>query len=108
MAIVTDCTESQVQARIMLEKQSSSKIMVPNYTPATWWENDLFQVTKAGYWVEFEIKRSISDYRADFKKSSSWVDGQKKHDLLEAGEGEFVFDPYTERPNLKGKHFQFP
>lgn len=32
------------------------------------WESDFFAVSHSGYGVEFEIKTSVSDYRADFKK----------------------------------------
>jgi len=66
----------------------------PNYTPADWFENDMFGVTKAGFVVEFEIKISVSDFRADVKKgpserekqiarfSSRPFDPRSKHDRL--------------------------
>jgi hypothetical protein len=43
-------------------------------------ECDVLGITKAGYLVEFEIKRSRSDFRADFKK-------KHKHECLKEGKG---------------------
>lgn len=40
-----------------------------NYTPRGWFECDVFEVTKAGYMVEYEIKLSRSDFAADAKKA---------------------------------------
>ena len=40
----------------------------PNYTPAHWFECDLFAVTKANFAVEFEVKISRADFKADAKK----------------------------------------
>lgn len=39
------------------------------------WESDFFSVTSSGYCQEIEVKISIADYRADFKK-------QEKHRAL--------------------------
>ena len=50
------------------------------------WESDVIKVTKNQYWYEFEIKVSIHDYRADFRKTAGYRDsGIKKHDFLVAG-----------------------
>lgn len=104
MTTITTCTESEVQARIMFEKGGSSTIMLPNYTPGLWWENDIFQVTKAGYWVEYEVKRSVADYKADFRKREAWGGySHNKHELLASGQGEFTFDPYAGQP-IGGKY----
>lgn len=48
-------------------------LLMPRYTPAYYgFECDLFGVTKAGLGHEFEIKLSVSDFRADaLKKRSS-------------------------------------
>ena len=43
--------------------------MVPNYTPAGWFECDLFAVTKAGFFHEYEIKMTKSDFAADKEKA---------------------------------------
>lgn len=45
-----------------------------------YWECDCFIVTKSGYGVEFEIKLTRSDFKADFKKIT-------KHQVLQKGEG---------------------
>lgn len=74
--------------------------VLPNYAPAKWFECDIFQVTDAGYFVEYEIKVSRSDFRADAKKiAEKWgytigpdgqrrfgkiADGLSKHDRLAA------------------------
>jgi len=42
--------------------------MLPNYTPPQWYECDLFVATKNGYSIEYEIKLSIADFKADFRK----------------------------------------
>ena len=44
-------------------------------------ESDLISVTKAGFINEYEIKVSIPDYNADFKK--------RKHRWMERGHGQF-------------------
>jgi hypothetical protein len=44
------------------------QLACPNYTPFRWHESDLFAVTRAGMGVEFEIKISRSDFKADASK----------------------------------------
>lgn len=69
---------------------------IPGWTPPSWWECDLFELTEAGYFREYEIKTSRGDFFADRrkKKDDSWkyqdgvrvdVPGDYKHDLLAAG-----------------------
>lgn len=66
-----------------------------NYTPLDWWECDLFEVTKARYFREYEVKLSRSDFFADAKKEQTkggsydletrqWKipPPENKHDLL--------------------------
>lgn len=50
------------------------------------WEADVLRVLKSGYWHEYEIKLSVSDYRADFrKKVTSWKkESARKHDLYKS------------------------
>ena len=58
---------------------------LPRYTPMGWWECDVFQITKAGYWVEYEVKTSLADFRADAgKRRFSRDGGLIKHDQLAA------------------------
>ncbi len=37
------------------------------------WESDYFGLTKSGYAIEIEIKISLSDFRADFKKQEKHI-----------------------------------
>ncbi|MDB6078661.1 MAG: hypothetical protein JWO82_2408 [Akkermansiaceae bacterium] len=69
--------------------RSGQRIICPNYTPRGWWECDLFSITKAGFWMEYEIKISVADFRADAGKERSERDNWrepavivKKHDRL--------------------------
>lgn len=70
--------EREIQQVLFNHFQSRSVIVIPNYTPLYWYECDFFQVTGAWYWVEFEIKISIADFHADFKK-------REKHKALREG-----------------------
>ena len=48
--------------------------LLPRYTPKGWWECDLFELTKSGYFREYEIKLTLSDFRADAaKKKTKWT-----------------------------------
>lgn len=53
--------------------------VLPNYTPSNWWECDVFQVSEAGYFREYEIKLSRSDFLADAKKVREHWDGNQSH-----------------------------
>lgn len=69
----------------------------PNYTPLGWFECDLWAVTKAGFAVEFEIKISVADFKADTKK------GPTEHELkrYEAAPHRMPgFDPRTKHNRL--------
>lgn len=41
--------ERAIQLAILSEIRTSIVCAAPNYTPAKWWECDLWAVTKAGY-----------------------------------------------------------
>lgn len=60
-------TARDIQRALIVERYSRSFVL-PNYTPKGWWECDVFEITKAGYFVEWEIKLSRSDFLADQKK----------------------------------------
>lgn len=70
----------------------SSSIVFPNFTPPRWFECDVFELTKAGYFREYEIKVSRSDFFADRRKGvktavyeSGKISGMKyrtKYDML--------------------------
>lgn len=60
--------ETNIQQGLWQDLRSGSQIVIPNFTPLCWQECDIYQITKAGFAVEFEIKISVSDFRADKKK----------------------------------------
>lgn len=87
-------TERQIQLAILAEIKTAIVCAAPNYTPAHWWECDLWAVTRAGYAVEYEIKLTAQDFRADAKKHSArwvrdadlrgrWLPDQTKHEALQ-------------------------
>jgi len=53
--------------------------VLPNYTPHHWFECDVFEVTAAGFFREYEVKLTVADFKADTKKERL---GCKKHELL--------------------------
>lgn len=89
-------TEREIQLAIISEIRSTIVCAAPNYTPSGWWECDLWAVTKAGYTVEYEIKLTASDFRADAKKANngwSYEEGRlirrpavTKHQAIEQSE----------------------
>lgn len=64
--------EVELQAALLttLLDKWNHQIAAPNITTVYTWECDLLSLTRANFAHEFEIKRSLSDYRADFKKKS--------------------------------------
>ena len=54
--------------RLYWDMAGQSAIVYPNFTPVNWWECDIFRVTSAGYFYEYEIKRTVADFRADRQK----------------------------------------
>lgn len=88
-------TEDQVANAIFRSVQSSCMMACPRFTPMGWFECDVIVVTKAGFAVEYEIKRSRADFKKDADKkrpkdARMWMRGesedmQKKHELLEEG-----------------------
>lgn len=75
-------TERTIQNALWggLTYQKGYNLVAPNYTPSKWHECDLFAVTKAGMGVEFEIKISRGDFKADMAKTD-------KHRRLSLGDG---------------------
>jgi len=41
---------------------------ITHFYPRRWHECDVYAITKTGYGVEVEVKISVADFRADFKK----------------------------------------
>lgn len=81
-----------IQRRLYFDNISGSVVVMPNFTPFGWFECDFFRITKAGYFYEYEIKLTLSDFKADSKKGdycwktqttktkySQIVDSEHKH-----------------------------
>lgn len=69
---------SEIQQVLIRERFRTSKVW-PNYTSKDWWECDVFEVTPSGYFCEYEIKLTLSNFRADFeKRKSHWHRGQQQ------------------------------
>lgn len=83
-------TEWTIALTIMRERLRRNFVL-PNYTPAKWWECDVFELTEAGFFREYEIKLTLGDFKADAKKCDLFRTGcypnmqehrRVKHDLM--------------------------
>lgn len=93
--VTHDLTARRIARHIVADRYRES-LVVPNYTPSGWFEADVFQVTKAGYFREYEVKIDRADFRADAdKRSNVWKTelgrwrlgpGRSKHDRLTEGD----------------------
>ena len=72
-----DINESYIQERLLFGWKSTHQYVMENLYVFDW-ESDFLLKTKSGYWYEAEIKISLSDFKADFKK-------KEKHQILENG-----------------------
>lgn len=55
--------------RAIIRDRWLRNICCPNFTPQKWFECDVFELTKAGFFREYEIKLTTGDFRADRKKA---------------------------------------
>jgi len=81
-------TAAHIKAILMRERHRVG-FCLPEYCPRGWWPCDVWDVTKDGYAVEYEIKTSKADFLNDSKKSvSKWPSKEitYKHDLLSKGD----------------------
>lgn len=63
-------TEKTIQRMIRSKFHNSSKYIIENlYFFASTWESDVFILKNNGYIIEIEIKISVSDFKADSKKT---------------------------------------
>ena len=60
-------TARDIQRRLLFDLYRTSTV-IPNYTPRRWWECDVWEITKAGYFREYEIKVSRADLLGDLKR----------------------------------------
>lgn len=62
-------TTKQITNYLFGHLRASTDLLIPRYTPRDWWECDVWRLTKAGFVDEFEIKQSVTDFRADANKA---------------------------------------
>lgn len=60
-------TEAEIQIRLTRWLYDKSFCLIPNCYEVHCDESDLFQIKKSGLTVNYEIKLSVNDFRADFK-----------------------------------------
>lgn len=86
-------TERAIQLAILHDRWVRSTCL-PNFTPRGWFECDVFELTKSGFFVEYEIKLTLSDFKADRQKFRRTTTGvfpdfkdvdEFKHDLITKG-----------------------
>lgn len=63
-------TAKDIQRRLIFDLYKRS-FVIPNYTPKGWWECDLFELTEAAFFREYEIKISRADFKSDASKSQT-------------------------------------
>jgi hypothetical protein len=92
MSELIQITEGDVARNLMCARYRRSFVL-PRYTPRKWWEADVFELTGAGYFREYEIKLTLADFRADAKKIEEWKWGdprtgvkETKHQRLARGD----------------------
>lgn len=92
MSLPIQITEGDVARNLMFARYRRSFVL-PRYTPRQWWEADVFELTPSGYFREYEIKLTLSDFRADAKKIEEWKWGmprtgvnETKHQRLARGD----------------------
>lgn len=79
---------AKIIIRSLVRWRYAKSFTLPNYTPAQWWECDVFHTTNAGYFTEFEVKVSREDFFNDATKVRTERRTNtvfNKHDLLAAG-----------------------
>lgn len=85
-------TAYNIQRRLILDAYYRGSFTCPNYTPKDWWECDLMELRKSGFWVEYEVKLSRADFMADRRKIERKFDynfgeyrERNKHICLDSG-----------------------
>lgn len=85
-------TERIIQCGLWAMAGLRSEVIMPNFTPPDWFEADLWACTKAGYAVEYEIKLSRADFKADAGKEGAFYDKGLDGKRLRADDG-FLLPP---------------
>lgn len=83
--------EREIQNRLWHSLYKTCDLVVPNFFVGAW-EMDMCALTKAGVLVEYEIKRTLADFRNDFTKTSEIREGGKwvqvlKHEHMVGSKG---------------------
>jgi hypothetical protein len=76
--------------RLLMRNRLRRHMLLPNYTPRNWWECDLFELTRDGFYREYEIKLSLKDFQDDARKrkltdfnfNTEMRDWEVKHELI--------------------------
>ena len=61
-------TARDIQRRLVHDLLKTGNFVVPNFTPPGWFECDVFCVTGSGFFREYEVKLTLSDFKADADK----------------------------------------
>ncbi len=104
------------QLIIKYEGGARANVFVPN---VSWGyfkshEADLVKISKQGYMTEYEIKRSYSDFLADFKKDGTHFEGKVAHLYYVVPESikdkcwEFLMQHQFSEPYLRGRYNLLP
>lgn len=87
-------TEDLACGSIMRDLYRRSMVL-PRYTPADWWECDVFELTGSGYFREYEVKLTLVDFERDALKTRRYyyphgsgrpTEEANKHQLLAGGD----------------------
>ena len=65
-------TSTQIEQRLIFDHYARATVM-PCFTPFKWFECDVAEITTAGYLVEYEIKVSRGDFKADARKADGCI-----------------------------------
>lgn len=85
-------TASQIITSLM-RPRFGINFCLPRYTPEGWWECDVFEVTRNGFWNEYEVKISRQDFMQDAQK-------RRRMGYWSRSEGRVVTNPLTKHERL--------
>jgi hypothetical protein len=85
-------TERDAINALMRDRYQRS-FCLPRFTPGGWWECDMFEITASGYFREYEVKLSRSDFLRDTHKEKEKLPRaygeprvlERKHEMLARG-----------------------
>jgi hypothetical protein len=90
----------EIECALMRQLMLRGGLFLPHYTPPKWWECDVFELTKSGYGVEYEVKVSHADFLADSKKERT----RSRRKTNESGEFLGYEDYTTNKHELLAGH----